>query len=345
MATAAAAVLAMALAGCGSDEPSSPFPGGDAPGDLNKQVEDFLDKMSEAAKQAGGGDIGGPDGAADGDSDGQSGDGDDGTDDGDSGDVGKVHHLVWHVPSKGATPEGFTQFPSACEAPDAENLDKHKWINYAVPETWNVVSKSSGSDSPLSDTTTISYYEGGGNSHKDYIIEFDTDRFEPDQESPNGWTLVDFEKKPWQTHDYEYQVGDDTYQIHFDTVATATVGEQEVQILKAPQEQAPEALSRTEYRARILFAEVPTGPANAAGQEPPWRPQSSVMSIKYDAESGRAPLTDDLVVDIVSSIAMPSCGIDYLVAVREGTMNFDIDGDGHVTTQQEMLEAMRAAAG
>ncbi len=95
------------------------------------------------------------------------------------------------------------------------------------------------------------------------------------------------------------------------------------------------------YRARIVFAEVPTGPAYMDGQQPPWQPKSSVVSLSYDAESGRAPLTDDLVVDIISSIAMPQCGMDYLVAMRESQMNADINGDGHVTTQEEMAAVIQ----
>lgn len=344
IATAASAIFAMALAGCSSDEASLRPPGLNAPDEVKEQGDDLLDKISEAAKKAGADDSDADD-VEDMVDDGDGSGDDDGSGDEDGSgsiDAGKVHPLVWRVPAAGATPAGFKQMPTGCEAPEAKNTAKLKWISYGVPETWSVASRSSGSDSPLGDTTTMSYYEGEGNSHKDYVIEFDTDRFQPDQESPNGWTMINYDKEPWKTFDYESKRGDKVYTIHFDSVASATVGEQKVEIFKAPQKQAPEALSKTEYRARVVLAETPTAPAYQKGQEPPWIPQSSVISIKYNADSDRVePLTDELVADIISSIAMPECAMDYVVAMKEYNLKADVDGDGHVTTQQEMVAVMK----
>ncbi|PWG73393.1 hypothetical protein DF186_23305, partial [Enterococcus hirae] len=69
--------------------------------------------------------------------------------------------------------------------------------------------------------------------------------------------------------------------ITYDEVATASVGDQDVAVLVAEQDQAPEMLGATEYNARLELAELPNP---APGDDDGSTPASMVVTISFDAE-------------------------------------------------------------
>lgn len=202
--------------------------------------------------------------------------------------------------------------------------------------------KSSGSGSPLDDSSRATFQAGDGNSHNDFRVEFTPDTLAPDRSAESGWVVVDHNKEPWTTFDYTYQVGDASYEITHEVVATATVGDQTVDVWLADQAQAPEVLNRSTYLARVVLVEVPTAPATMPGETPPWRDASTVVSIDFDADSERVdPVDPETAAAIISSLAVPECAVKYVVASQESRTQTDLDGDGKVTTQEEFLSIMR----
>lgn len=231
-------------------------------------------------------------------------DADDGASEADPGDGGfsrEVKEPLFPLPEPDGAPDGYERIAASCEEPEEFGA----WFTYAVPADWELTGSSSGSGSPLAINTDLTFTR------------------------PDG-TLLDPAGEPFVSYDYIYKVNGEPTEITFDPVDTVSVGDQEVDIVVARPDQAPDILSSTEFKARVETAKIP----NPADDEDGYRPTSLTITLVHDPADGE--LSDDVVATVVESLAMPSCSIDHTVAILEINFNEDLDGDGDVDGAEDI---------
>lgn len=228
----------------------------------------------------------------------------------------------FHLPAPDEPPAGFVLVPAACESEDGGS-----WITYAVPEDWDNTSRSGGgSGSPLSTGVELGFdLADGGQVGVELAVE-------PRQ--PDG-TIMTSSGEEFESFDYEYSVGDDSTTITYDLMETVTVGDQEVEIWKAPKEQAPDFVSTTEHKARFEVASLPNP---APGDDDKYMPASFVLTVSHDPD--QVSLDDETVTSLVESLALPECTVDEVQVQQEIRFGEDFNGDGEVTTPEDMMEEM-----
>lgn len=221
------------------------------------------------------------------------------------------------LPEPTDPPAGFRAIPPVCEADEGG-----VWFTFAVPEGWDATGRSfGGSGSPLGDSIDLRFDTGDG----DVTVATD-----PDSRRPDG-TILNGAGEEWESFDYDYTRGEESGRITYDEVATASVGDQDVAVVVAEQDQAPEMLGATEYKARLELAELPNP---APGDDDGITPASMVVTISFDAEE--LELAADEVVEILSTFAAPECTVDRIVAGREILLGEDVNGDGEVSTVDDL---------
>ncbi|QGG96792.1 hypothetical protein [Actinomarinicola tropica] len=247
---------------------------------------------------------------------------------GDTGDDGSVELEIvppsFHLPATADVPSDFEVLPAACDAPDGDGT----WITYAVPEDWDNTSRSGGgSGSPLSTSTELGFVRPDAG---DVSVDL-----EPESRMPDG-TILDASGEEWESFDYEITTysgdGETTTEVTFESRGTVTVGEQDVEIWVADQSQAPDELGSTEAKARVEVADLPNP---AAGDEDKLRPASFVVTISWDAEDG--DIDDATIGSIIESLTLPDCTRERIVALEEVQLGEDLDGDGEVSTAQDLF--------
>lgn len=230
----------------------------------------------------------------------------------------------FHLPDPTDAPSGFSRLPAVCESEEGDGA----WITYAVPEGWESTSRSGGgSGSALSTNLELGFdHPQGGRVG----VELD-----PESRQPDG-TILSGSGEEFQSFDYEHSVGDDSTTITYDLIETVAIGEQEVEVWKAPRDQAPDFLSTTEHKARFEVASLPNP---APGDDDGYTPASFVLTVAHNPDE--VDLDDGTVTTLVESLALPGCTVNEIQLAQEVRFEEDFNGDGEVTTSEDMLEEVQ----
>lgn len=252
------------------------------------------------------------------------------------------------LPFEIEVPSGYRMLPARCEPgypndperPRGESSDSSDdeadystWITYAVPETWESVGRgSAGSGSVTGSDEDLSFrVDRGDGSTGDVNIEIVWDNRDFDG------NITDYNGDPWESFDYDNQVGDDNTTITYENVATLGVGDQEAELFYRDPAQAPDDLSVAQYRVRLDAFELPKN-NTSGGYE--LVPQSFVVTFEFDNE--KIPLDQATIESIVESFVLPECSWDGTLLDHELLLNLDLNGDGHIRdaddVQKELAE-------
>lgn len=235
----------------------------------------------------------------------------------------------WLPAEAGADPADWQRSPVQCE--DRAAAIGGAYVSFAVPGAWELGAKSGGSGTPESmgfdygfrpaGSGTVTVSINSDNRDNDGVLQKQYDG-QPDSES---------------TFDYDYQLGDDTVRITFDSVGEVPVGDSTAELFVARPEQAPDRLKDVVYQARIDQIAIPKPMFD--GSWSTWT-TTFVIEVSYRPDEGDVP--EETVKSIVSSLVMPDCSVDVSVVQAELTSQQDIDGDGHVSDQQDYMDALQA---
>lgn len=253
----------------------------------------------------------------------------------DTDETNKPQPIRFHPDDGAPTPSGWTRVPTRCEAPGGEEMiDRGAgWYSVAVPSEWTLVGLGSGgSGSPLGDSHDLSFTTSDESSRPWVTVSIDIDSRD-DQGNLQTWRgevsdgSFDYEIT---THSADQET---LHQITFDLVGAATVGDQQLDVLVADGQQAPEVLDETQYKARFMIADTPA--RHLAGGT---TPESGVVTISHDVDGGELSL--EAVRQIVESLQMPECTAHVIIVSYELVWNADLNEDGHISTAEEYQAAL-----
>lgn len=210
------------------------------------------------------------------------------------------------LPEEAVAPDGFEMLAGKCMVDEGPTPG---WFTYAVPSGYvQAGASSAGSGGPLGDETEAKYETDSG-----YV----TVAISVDQRNGEG-NVVDDDGE--ETESFDYLDGDDT--VTFDAVATLTVADRQVELMKADGDEA-------EYRAQVEALLLPSFADPAE--------QSSaviVVTISHDTD---VVLTEDEIGAIVESLSMPACTMERITIQQEMMHQVDLDGDGTVATIEDLM--------
>ncbi len=276
---------AILLAACGGDDGAQ-----DATDDLRDQIADAADRAGDdgAGDAASGDDPTSGDGSGEGSAD--------------AGGPAEVQPPTFVLTGAVDAPDGWVQDPANCGGEESGP----PYFAYHVPPDWE--RRGSG------------YAGGGGTSGSGdhtydlpdgvYLeIEVDTDDYSgTDPVATNGPGL-------WETWDYEItsytDAGEETATAVFEELEPVEIDGESFGLWYLDQDQAPDLISASEYKVRIVFADVPTG--GAAGQDR--RPYSATVTFSWNAESGK--LDEAVVRDVLATFRVETCAQEALVSMFE----------------------------
>lgn len=314
---AALAVGTLVLSACSADSPA---------GRARTALDDVKDLVSSATEQAPeddgealddwfGGDAG---------DDGDNGDNAP-TDHGSGLDPDDLHPLTFLIPETSNLPAGWVQQETSCEA---DPQDSSSSYGFGHPSDWTRRGLSIGS--------------GGGDLHDNITMSFDsgvsigvTDAGHDDLEpKPGLHTPFDHEWSVSGTHRE-----DEDGVLLFEVVATAELGDQSVDIYhQKPGQDVPDLVDNAgTYKAIIPVVEVP-----APYADPNYRTVYKIAEVNLPAD-----LQDDvdLVSDLISAISLPDCTRKDFTNTQELLLEVDLDDDGHIYSQQDVLDELNELFG
>ena len=224
-------------------------------------------------------------------------------------------------------PAGWQRSPVQCE--DRQAAIGSSYVGFAVPGDWELGGKSGGSGSPRSMSFDYGYRS---DEVKKVTIAIDSDTRDGD----GKLVMYDGHPDSVSTFDYDYQLGDDTVRITFDSVGEIPVGEGTTELFVARPEQAPDRLNDVVYKARIDQIALPQ--LMFDGSWSTW-PSTFVIELSYRPDEGDVP--EETVTSIVSSLVMPECSVTNAIVLAELNSQRDVDGDGHIADQQDFMDALQ----
>ena len=279
--TALACSSVILLAACGGDDGSE------------NAADDLRDQIAESAERAtGGGDTGD-------DTDGDTGGDADGGSSGDSGPA-EVQPPTFVLTGPVEAPEDWTLDPANCGGEESGP----PYFAYHVPPEWEQTGSGYAGSGGASGSGDHSYVLPDGLRVE---IEVETDSYDGTEPlSPNG-------PERWETWDYEItsytDAGEETATAVFEELDPVTIDGESFDLWY--QDQAPDLISASEYKVRIVFADVPTG--GVAGQDR--RPYSATVTFAWDAEKG--DLDEAVVREVLSTFRVETCAQEALVSMFE----------------------------
>lgn len=263
--------------------------GGGGGGGADDAIDDFRDQIDGAATD-GGDDTG----------NGQSG--------GDtSGDAssGEVQPPTFLLTGGVDAPPGWVEDPSGCGGDDDAGPP---YFSYHVPAEWNRTgSGAAGSGGGTS---------GSGNHTYD-LPEGMTVEVEVDTDNYIGTEPTDADGEPWESWDYDITSygsdGEDSARATYTELDPVEIDGESVDLWFLDQNQ-DDLISASEYKARIVFADVPTG--GVAGQDR--QPYSATVAFGWNAEAG--VLDEAVVRDVLGTFRVDECVQDAMTDLYE-TLN------------------------
>jgi hypothetical protein len=253
-------------------------------------------------------------------------------DDGDSGEAVQRQApppiTRWLPAEPTGDPAGWQRSPVHCE--DRGAAIGSSYVGFAVPADWELGGKSGGSGSPRSMSFDYRFRPAD--------LGQVTIAIDSDSRDAEGVLQKEYDGQPdsESTFDYDYQVGDDTVRITFDSVGEIPVGEGATELFVARPEQAPDRLNDVVYKARIDQIAIPQPMFDGS-----WSTWAStfVVELSYRPDEGEVP--EDTVKSIVSSLVMPECSVTNAIVLVELNSQRDVDGDGHIADQQDFMDALQ----
>lgn len=244
------------------------------------------------------------------------------------------------LPVDAVAPTGYTMVTARCAATaataatdaaaksdSATPADVHRSpIVFAVPDAWSAMgSGTGGSGTVLSNDADVEFDRESGER---VTVDYEWD----DRTSDGG--IADSSGRSGKTFDYDVSTADKTTTITYDKVATVTVGDQDVDLYYRDPSQAPNDLSKAQYKARINAVEMPR-----SQMEPnKTTVQSFVVTIEFDPATA---VTQDVVETIVGSYNMPTCTWDDLLEEEELTLQIDLNGDGRIMSMADIQKQLQ----
>ena len=230
------------------------------------------------------------------------------------------------LPVDADAPDGYKTITPLCDATDAAANSEDATpdetyrspIVFSTPDAW--VARGLGTGGSGSVMGTDAYVEYELESGKRIKIGYEWDGHTMDGE------IADENGEPWKTFDYESSVGDKTTTITYDKVATVTIKDQDVDLYYRDPAQAPDDLSKAQYKARINVVELPKSQTEPGVSDV----RSFVVTIEFDP--AETEVTQDVIEKIVGSYSMPTCTWDDLLKTEEVRLQMDLNGDGKVRT-------------
>lgn len=221
---------------------------------------------------------------------------------------------------------------------EGEEPDFSTWITYAVPESWRAAGRGRGGGSSMVGTDedlTFGLDDSDGSRGRVKIS------INGDSRHADG-SITENNGEPWETFDYDSMIGDDSTTITYDSVATVQAGDQEAELFYLDQDQAPNHISRTEYKLRLEALKLPH--LNMENQYE-LMGDSFVVTFEFDKED--TPLDQEMVETIASSFVLPECTYDLTLLDAELMLGLDLNNDGHIRdaddVQEELAEMLEEA--
>ncbi len=167
-------------------------------------------------------------------------------------------------------------------------------------------------------------------------VEFDNESgeevtvsYEWDNRNMSG-EVSDSGGRPQKSFDYEIIKADGSTTVTYKKVSNLTVGDQDVDLYYRDPAQAPDDISKAQYKARINVLELPRSPT-----EPDVAMMQSVMvTIEFDPAA--SAVTQDVISTIIGSLSMPSCTWDDILEEQELMLQMDLNGDGKLRTAADV---------
>lgn len=236
-----------------------------------------------------------------------------------SGEPGeRVGTLEFFVPETVEAPAGYVTLANAC---DPEGNDAYgAFIRYAVPEDWSVSGRgSAGSGDDLSGNVDHEFTTSGG----EVWIALDRDSRDDQDQILNGSREVS------ESLDYTYSVGDEETQVVHREAFTTSINGEDHTVWTVSDGSDLSAGEDAVYRVRVVAYHM-TWPAEGS------LTASFVMELIGDP----AVLDDETARTIVETIQIPECVRDRVLVTKEVTVSTDLNGDGHVSTADDLRTAL-----
>jgi len=193
-------------------------------------------------------------------------------------------------------PAGTVLDPANCGRPDDSGPP---YFEYYVPADWIVRSSGYGGAGGVTGGGSHSYERPDGTT---LHLEIETDSY-LDTEPLDG------NGAPWTTWDYDITSytddGEETTRITYDAAGQVDIDGESFDLYALDQAQS-DILSASEYKVRIVFAEVPTGRPDGYDR----RPESAEVTVSWNATNGDVTVQE--VHDLLSTFRLAQCAQDGL---------------------------------
>lgn len=197
-------------------------------------------------------------------------------------------------------PAGWVLDPANCVSPEESGPP---FFDYFVPGDWVRRGSGYGGSGGVTGSGDHSYELPGGMR---VTVKVETDSY-------SGTDPIAADGTPWETWDNDIveftDAGERTTRITYTELDPVEIDGETFDLYRLDQAQSG-LLSASEYKLRIVFADVPTG---ARGQDR--RPESAPVTISWDAEDG--DLSDDTVRELLSTFRVATCAQEGLVELYE----------------------------
>ncbi|HWL43018.1 MAG TPA: hypothetical protein VNQ73_08740 [Ilumatobacter sp.] len=193
-------------------------------------------------------------------------------------------------------PAGTVLDPANCGRADDSGSP---YFDYHIPSDWVVRGGGSGGSGGVTGRGYHTYELPDGTMLE---VEVDTEMYLRDEP-------VDADGVAWTTWDYDITSyddgGEETERIVYDPLGPVDIDGESFDLWFLDQAQS-DVVSRSEYKLRIVFAEVPTGmPADDDR-----RPESAEVTFSWNATDGE--VTEETVRDVLSTFRVAQCAQDGL---------------------------------
>lgn len=236
------------------------------------------------------------------------------------------------LPEAVKVPESYEEVLADCAEPTAAEGEYRSVYGFAVPSGWKAQARSEGgSGSLLSADVSLGFETGEGRVR----VEMDHDNLDE-----NG-VVMDWNQEPFTTFDEEVTVtsssesGEKQFVTTFEDLGPITLEGQEATLWRAAQEQNPEYLSSTRYKARIETASIPAPNVERSNAVT----KSIVVTIDHDADENA--LDEAVVREIIGSFALAPCVREETYKDLELMLGEDLDGDGEVRSPEDLLAELQ----
>lgn len=198
-------------------------------------------------------------------------------------------------------PTGWVLDPANCVSPDESGPP---FFDYFVPGDWVRRGSGYGGSGGVTGSGDHSYELPDGMR---VTMDVETDSY-------SGGDPIATDGTPWETWDNDIveftDAGERTTRITYTELDPVEIDGERFDLYVLDQVQS-DLVSASEYKLRIVFADVPTG--GVTGQDR--RPESAPVTISWDADDGDLP--EDTVRELLSTFRLATCAQEGLTELYE----------------------------